>query len=690
MTRMGYWANPDLTDTDGLGFQFAGNSATVGFAAVALSCSSFSKSMGDFWPRPLCLRRGLYQPSTQVKAALRASAKDFQLRLSVRRRGTQSRTQALQLETNMKMAQLASPPSATRTPTWSTLLSVAGALAACGGGQAGKTDVAPATQQKKMALASGVELLNLSPVTDAVTSVLPVVSSALPCSMLLTLGIESAQITAAVLVPAISTDPAYCKVRALATPAPGSLIDIEVRLPTPENWNGRFHGLGNGGFAGTGTVDLNMAKLGMNALKEGFAVATTDMGTTPANILLADVLIGQPQKWVDWGSRATHIMTKVAKSLVTAHYGMGPKWSYFSGCSTGGQQGMMSAQRYPEDYDGILSGAPAANRTHLHTSFVWNYSALNATLNSRFTAESAKLLTDAVVAACGVKTGGVAGDTFLADPRGCDFDPGVLQCTATKTSECLHADQVEAARRIYAGTSTASGALIFPGLAKGSESASFVTQGLLHEPLFASLFKWVFGPTWTWAGYEFDSSTDVVDSVLADMLNANNPSLDAFKSRGGKVLRYHGWSDDAIPPQDSINAYKSTIAHEAQKSPGRALQRTQDYYRLFMAPGVLHCAGGPGPNSFGQDDTGVAQPLSADASGKAMIALQQWVESGIAPERLIATNATTGMTRPLCLYPNSARYNGTGPTNQSSSFTCETSPFNAPGLNPDPAPKYLR
>jgi hypothetical protein len=548
----------------------------------------------------------------------------------------------------------------------------------------------------------------LAPVINTVTSVLPIVGSAVPCSGLLTLAVESAQITASVLVPGSPIPtldgttaglvPTFCKVPAIATPAPGSLINIELWMPTAENWNGRFQAIGNGGYAGVGTVELAMAGAGMNALKQGFAVATTDMGTTPSNILNADLLIGQPQKWIDWGSRATHLMTTVSKSLVTAYYGSGPRWSYFNGCSTGGQQGTMSAQRYPDDYDGIVAGAPAANRTHLHTNFVSNYNALNATLNSRFTPASAKLLTDAVVKACVAKTGGIEGDAFLTDPRGCDFDPGVLQCTSSTTTDCLHADQVEAARKIYRGTRTASGAaLIFPGLAMGSEANAFVTQGLLHEPLFASLFKWVFGPTWTSFGYDFDSNTDVVDSVLAGILNANNPSLDAFKSRGGKLLRYHGWADDAIPPQDSINAYKSTVAHESQKSPGRALQRTQDYYRLFMVPGLAHCEGGVGPNSFGQKDVGVAEPLSTDASRNAMIALQRWVEGGIAPERLIVTkyvedDAAKGvqMTRPLCVYPKSARYKGSGSTNDESSFSCETSPYDAPAYNPMPAAKYLR
>jgi feruloyl esterase len=584
-------------------------------------------------------------------------------------------------------------PLQRRMVGWIAAPAITALAVGCGGGGGGGE-------------ASGPEVAAAAPQEKAMLVAADTLPAATPCEGLLAVTVESAQVTAAAFVPAAtitgpdgttSTEPPYCKVRALATPVTGSLIDIEVRLPSAANWNGRFQGLGNGGYAGVGTVELNMAIAGMNALKQGFAVATTDMGTTPASILNGDVLIGQPQKWIDWGSRATHLMTTVSKSLVTAHYGSGPKWSYFNGCSTGGQQGMMSAQRYPDDYDGIIAGAPAANRTHLHTNVVWNYNALNATPNSRFTDASAKLLTDAVVAACAIKTGGVTGDAFLTDPRGCDFDPGVLQCTPSKTTDCLHADQVEAARKIYGGTRTASGnALIFPGLAMGSESW-FVLQGLLHEPLFASLFKWVFGPTWTSSGYDFEGHTEVVDSVLADMLNANNPSLDSFKSRGGKLLRYHGWADPLIPAQDSINAYKGTVAYESQKSPGRALQRTQDYYRLFMVPGMHHCEGGPGPNAFGQRDVGVAQPLSADASHSAMIALQRWVEGGVAPDRLVATkyvedDPAKGVQtrRPLCAYPKIARYKGTGPANDESSFSCEISPFDGPAYNPMPAVKYLR
>ena len=600
----------------------------------------------------------------------------------------------------MKFLETAVPvPIVAQAQRWFTLLSVTALLAACGGGQSSRGDIpaditAAAPQKLAAALPMGATLLGLGT----------------PCEGLLALTVEGALVTAAVLVPSLpitapdgttSTEPPYCKVRALATPVLGSAIDIEVRLPSPENWNGRFLGLGNGGYAGVGTLDLIMSATGMAAVREGFAAASTDMGTTPSNIINADVLVGQPQRWVDWGHRATHLMTIVAKSLVTAHYGSGPKWSYFKGGSTGGQQAMMLAQRHPEDYDGILAHAPAANRTHLHTGFIWNYNALNATPNSRFTDASAKLLTDAVVAACAVKSGGVAGDAFLTDPRGCDFDPGVLQCTASQTTDCLHADQVVAARKIYGGTRAAStNDLVFPGFVMGSESDGsdgWVKQGLLHEPLFASLFKWVFGPLWTSHGYDFDGHTEVVDSVLADMLNANSPQLDAFKSRGGKLLRVHGWADPIIPPQDSINAYKRTVAHEAQKNPGRALQRTQEYYRLFMVPSLNHGAGGPGPTRFGQDDPGVAQPLSSDGLRSAMIALQRWVEGGIAPERFIATKYVEDdpakgvqMTRPLCLYPKISRYKGSGPSNEESSFSCETSPYDAPAYNPTPAAKYMR
>jgi feruloyl esterase len=200
-------------------------------------------------------------------------------------------------------------------------------------------------QQKSAALPMAGELVE---VTDTLTSAsIPV--AATPCEALLTVAVESAQVTAAVLVPGslvpaldgttAEVVPTFCKVTAIATPAPGSLINVELWMPTPENWNGRFQGIGNGGYAGVGTIELNMSGAGMNALKQGFAVATTDMGTTPSNIFSADVLVGQPQRWIDWGSRATHLMTTVSKSLLSAYYGRGPSWSYFIGCSTGGQQG---------------------------------------------------------------------------------------------------------------------------------------------------------------------------------------------------------------------------------------------------------------------------------------------------------------------------------------------------------------
>jgi hypothetical protein len=321
---------------------------------------------------------------------------------------------------------------------------------------------------------------------------------------------------------------------------------------------------------------------------------------------------------------------------------------------------------------------------------VWNWLALNTNPTARFTLAQGQMLRDASVKACAVKTGGVPGDAFITDPRGCDFDPGALQCTSATQTDCLNAEQVAGARKILDGVRTPSGALIFPGMPRGTED-SFFGAGVLHEPFMAALIKWVFGPTWTAAGYDFDGNTDVVNSVLRGIVNANEPSLDAFQVRGGKVLRYHGWYDGAIPPQDSINAYKATIAYEAQQRGAKsALQRTQEYYRLFMVPGLGHCDGGPGPSALGHRDSGVSNPLAADASGNAMIALQQWVEGGIAPQRVIGTNAETGMTRPICAYPKVARYNGTGPTHLASSFTCELSPYDAPQYNVAPDPKYLR
>jgi feruloyl esterase len=342
-------------------------------------------------------------------------------------------------------------------------------------------------------------------------------AAAVTCEGLPAVALDSARVTAAVTVPGPTfTAPdgvtyanikPFCKVSVVATPTPDSLINIEAWLPAEAHWNWRLQGVGNGGYAGNLAGPAPAMVIGM---RKGFAVVSTDMGTAPGANSNADVLVGHPQKWEDWGHRATHLMTVIGKQLVAAHYDRAPQYSYFNGCSTGGQQALMLAQRYPGHYDGILAGAPAHNRTHLHSSIVWNWQAMRATPASMITSEHAKLITNEVVKACSARRGGLAGDAFLTDPRSCDWDPGVLQCPAGVVgTQCLSADQVTAARKIYRGAHhPVTGARIVSASTRGAESDTqfgWYPQARSSDPPFASLFKWVFGLTWSAASYDFNA-----------------------------------------------------------------------------------------------------------------------------------------------------------------------------------------
>jgi feruloyl esterase len=526
------------------------------------------------------------------------------------------------------------------------------------------------------------------------------------CASLLTLPLPRATVVAAVPVPGPSFTapdgqiyqglPSFCEVSVVATPTVDSLINIALWMPDTPDWNGRFEGTGNGGYAGT--IALSVPAM-ISGLKAGFGVASTDMGTAPSTNNDGDALVGHPEKWVDFGSRATHLMTALSKTILAAFYGTGPRFSYFNGCSTGGQQALMEAEQFPNDYNGILGGDPAENRTHVHTAIVWNYRALHSTASSSFSSQQAQLLTNAVIAACAVKSGGLATDDFLTDPRFCNFDPGALLCKSALDTNCLNADQVQAARTIYAGASNPSNEhLIFPGSVRGSESdPQFGWVGIESqpEPPFDSLFKWVFGLTWQYQSFDFNETMAEVDQVLAPLLNANSTDLSLFRANGGKLLMYHGWDDPLISPQDDIDYYLRLIAAQ-DKNSDKALKETQAFARLFMVPGMFHCAFGPGPNAFGNLFSGqvVAPPPPAeDAEHDAFIALQRWVEDGIAPNEIIATKYVDDepslgiqMTRPICPFPQVPRYSGQGSTTDAANFICVQ---DNNSNNPMPAPEYL-
>jgi feruloyl esterase len=446
-------------------------------------------------------------------------------------------------------------------------------------------------------------------------------------------------------------------------------------------------------------------------VQRGFAVANTDMGTSPSNVLNGDSLVGHPEKWVDFGWRATHEMTARAKEITSAFYGQTPDHSYFVGCSTGGQQALSEAQRFPQDYDGIISGAPAFNRTHLHMNVLWIYQAAHKTPSSVVPQSKLSVLNTAIVAACSKKDGGLSTDPFVNDPRDCGFDPASLQCQAGDAPNCLTAAQVQTMKAIYDGPrNLLDGHLIDPAYPKGSEGLGItgvLETGIFpNDAAFDSLFKWIFGSNWNPLSFNFNSDVTVVDDVLRPLLNATNPDLSAFKRHRGKLILYHGFADALVVPQDTINYYNEVVAlgregdrHDDwrdddtrdDRSGGGALERTQKFARLFMVPGMSHCSGGPGANVFTQSAN---QGSPIDADHDILAALVKWREQGVEPKRLIATKfvndtpaSGVAFTRPICPYPQLPRYKGSGSTTDASNFSCTTDEHD---FNQVAAPEYRR
>jgi feruloyl esterase len=505
------------------------------------------------------------------------------------------------------------------------------------------------------------------------------------CASLKDLKIDDTTIASAESVPAGSFTapdkksyanlPAFCRVTATVSPMPDSAVRIEMWLPQ-DGWKGVFEGTGNGGYSGGFNFPILAA-----GVRRGYAVVNTDQGTAPASALNGDAVVGHPVKWRDWGFRSTHLMTVAGKQIASAFYGKDSARSYFTGCSTGGQQALIEAQLYPADYDGIAAGAPVVNRTHLHAAFVWSRQAAERSPGSALGHDKLMLLKKAVVASCAPGAGGAASDTFVADPLHCAFDPASLVCKAGDAPDCLTPEQAETAARFYAGPKNPrTGESIYPGWPRGSEGPAFgwgLEEGdpplSLKEPAFDSLFKWVFGPTWDWRSFDFDRDMAEVDAVLgSDVNGATVANIDAFKARGGKLLIYHGWADSIVNPLGTV-AFYETLA----KAQGGA-DKLQGAARLFLLPGVEHCGsgGGDGPDAVGSEH-GLPAP-EGDADHDVLAALAQWVETGTAPEKLIATKYQGDdptkrivMQRPACPYPKKARYAGSGDTNAAASFVCE-------------------
>ena len=450
------------------------------------------------------------------------------------------------------------------------------------------------------------------------------------------------------------TLPAFCRVQVQGKPSADSDIRIEVWMPN--DWNGKLQGIGNGGFAGQ--LDYhNMAV----AISHGYAAVATDTGHT-GEAIDARWALNHPEKIKDFGYRAIHQMTLVAKASAAAFYGKAPQHSYFAGCSNGGRQALMEAQRFPDDYDGILAGAPANYWTHLLASALWDAQATAMDGASYIPAAKLPAIAKAVNAACDAQDG--VSDGVLNDPRQCRLDPASLLCKTENTDACLTVPQAAALKKLYDGAHDTTGQ-VFPGFLPGAEAGPggwglWITG---QEPGRSLLFAFGYGffadmvyedPQWSFKTADFGQAVKDADKK-AETFNATDPDLSRFMKHGSKLIVYHGWNDPAISAVNSVDYFNSVEkAMDARNA--------DSFLRLYMAPGVQHCSGGPGPDSFDE---------------AMQSALELWVEKNNAPAEIVATKyegegaaKTVKATRPLCPYPQAAKYKGSGDTNQAASFVC--------------------
>jgi tannase/feruloyl esterase len=496
------------------------------------------------------------------------------------------------------------------------------------------------------------------------------------CESLAALKLPDTSVTTAQSVPAgtftppygnpVRDLPAFCRVTGVITPSSDSYIRFEVWLPA-SGWNGKFLGVGNGGFAGS----IGYEGLGGD-LKRGYATAGTDTGHE-AEAADASWAYKHPEKVIDFGYRALHLTAANAKAIIQAFYDRPAQHSYFDSCSDGGREALMEAQRFPEDYDGILAGAPANFWTHLLASGIDVSKAVYGSPAAYISNMKTPAITAAALAACDAQDG--VKDGIISDPAHCRFDPAVLLCKDKDSHQCLTQPQIGALKKLYSGGQDSHGNPLFPGFVPGVEHPDwaqwvigFGPGGSAGAVYMQNYFRYMVfdDPAWNPLTANVDTATRTADEKTARALNATEADLSRFYNRGGKLILYHGWNDQAISPWNTVNYYRSVIEKIGK-------QKTAEFVRLYMAPGVEHCVGGPGPNSFGQ----LGRTTAKGPEHGIYTALEQWVENSSAPGEIIATKYTgdavargVQMTRPLCPYPQYAKYKGSGDTNDSANFTC--------------------
>jgi feruloyl esterase len=430
------------------------------------------------------------------------------------------------------------------------------------------------------------------------------------------------------------------------TPAPNSHIEMELWLPANASWNGKFLAVGNGGFAGS----ISFAAMA-DGLAEGYATASNDTGHKGGGGEFALV----EDKLVDFAYRAMHEMTVQSKAIVQSYYTRPARLSYYAGCSTGGRQGLVSAQRYPADFDAIIAGAAVNPMTYLDASHMRRAIFVTSDPGYQVSAKKLELVTKAVTNACDTLDG--VKDGILADPRMCKFDVASLACSSSSagSDSCLTPREVESVKFGYSDAKRSNGELIYPGFAVGSESVWLqnninATTGVSGGSEIAiDMFKFVGNqdPKWDWKTFnlEKDLALAVENGGFIDGMETN---LTAFKARGGKLLLYHGWNDQRNPAENSINYYSKVLKTMGTKQ--------DEWLRLFMVPGMNHCSGGVGPSQIDYLST-----------------MERWREAGQSPASITAYRVRgheVDMTRPVCAYPNVAKWTGVGSTNDAANFKC--------------------
>jgi len=434
--------------------------------------------------------------------------------------------------------------------------------------------------------------------------------------------------------------PAFCRVVAKLKPTADSEIGIEVWLPLA-GWNGKYLAVGSGGWGGS--IDYRGLA---EALGRGYATSATDDGHTGSS---ARFLMGHPEKFVDFAYRAEHEMTNEAKALIRSFYGRDARYSYWDGCSGGGREGLLQGARYPDEFDGIIAGDPANVRRN-----AWALWLANETFKdpaAYIPPSKYPMIHRAVLAACDANDG--LNDGLIEDPEHCQVDFQQLECKAGDRTDCLTARQVQSAQTMISPAKDTAGNALFERVEPGTELRwARLAGGPEPADLFVDQFRYVVyqDPSWDWRSFVLDRDASKANAINKGV-DELDPHLADFAKHKGKLLLYHGWADQQVAPGSTVDFYHQAI--EASPDPANA----SNWIRLFMVPGMGHCSGGEGPDIFDK-----------------ISVLEQWVEQGRAPDRIIASHLTAGKpdrTRPLCPYPQIARYQGSGSIDEAANFVCK-------------------